>query len=163
MNKNKAKELIEKANKWQHLKDSLDTVVVLSFYHQSKRRVVVKVQVFFYLTVVYKVTFNNVFGIITTTNGHPVYTLSAGLLHYKNSKKTTDLALRAIVQTLTDKIKNFGFSVLHLKLNCHGSQLRTFMFELKKFLTKHKVCLLFWVEARTFLPLNGTKGPRRVL
>lgn len=163
MNKNKAKELIEKAQKWQHLKDSLDTVVVMSFSRQSKKHVVVKVRVFFYLTVIYKVTFNNAFGIITTTKGHPVYMLSAGLLHYKNSKKTTDIAYRAIVQTLTNKIKNFGFSVLHLKLNCYGSQLRTFMFELKKFLTKNKVCLLFWVEARNFLPLNGTKAPRRLL
>lgn len=138
-------------------------LIFMIVWSESKKRMVVRARVFYYLTLFYKVSYNNVFFVASTTDRQPLFMLSSGLVGYKHSKKTSDLALRAGMQLFFEKIRLLGFVAVHLYLNAHGSKLFLFIKELKKFLKEQPYCLLLWVDLPSSLPLNGTKRPRRVL
>lgn len=164
MTEKEKKILKEKQAKLRRLKARLDyTTIFLFDWDEEEQKIVIKAQVFYYIVLTYKSTFNNIFAVISSSHRQPVYFLSSGMLKYKNSKKTTDLALRAITTKLFAKIKLLGYTAVHIYLKSYGKRMRLFFFELKDFLRQTRWCLLLWIEIVNFAPLNGCKRPRRVL
>lgn len=158
------KEAEDKEKKPHPMLKRLDYALIFKYsWCKEKQQLVIKARVFYYLTLSYKVSHNNLFVVLSTTRKQPVFMLSSGLVGYKHSKKTTELALRALTQSLFEKIQILGFVTVHLYLYAHGSMLFKFLKELKDFLSTDPRCFILWVDFPTALPLNGTKRPRRIL
>lgn len=117
------------------LGQSLDYTLIL-FLEKKKGKCRCTLKVFYFGTLTLKLSFNNVFLLVTNRRGLPALFLSAGLIGLRNSQKTTPLATRTLSLHLFSLIKVLEGALFHVMLLGYGTRLRVFFTELRAFIRK---------------------------
>lgn len=148
------------------LKQSTDLALVLTVT-KKKKGLKYSLQIYNFILLIFRLSFNNLFFILASSLGLPLFNLSAGKTSLRNSQKTTALATRVMSIRIITVIEQLGSSVVHLRIKGYGIRLKIFLRELMSVIRpvalEESLINLVWIEKAQDIPLNGCKQPRRTL
>lgn len=149
-----------------NIKYKTDQAIVLTVKWDKKGRKY-SLEIYNFILLIFKLSFNNLFFILASSQGKPFFNLTAGKASLRNSQKTTALATRVMSLRILTVIEQLGHSVVHLRIKGYGVRLKIFLRELmasiRPVALEENLLSLVWVEKSIDVPLNGCKQSRRIL
>lgn len=98
---------------------------------------------------------NNTMGVLTDLSGNSKLVISAGILKFKNSKKSSKYSMEMVVKEVTLAAKNLGYRRIFL----HISGIGRGKIKCLRLLNKAKINVLA-ISDFTSLPHNGCRPPK---